>query len=138
MKRDRDVRDRLIAATLAFASNEQGIRSLTKRMHASACATSPPCWASDDDKAWADPRAELPEKYCDACVRSTILRRERHALKVLRGARKETLLREASRFKGSIYGACAGPVAGSGGVNRDHDTGGPPCSNHPSTSTTLA
>ena len=132
MRREKDVRDRLIDAAMRFCSNEQAIRSLTKRMHASACEDSPPCWAADETLAWKDPQAEMPEDYCDACVRSTILRRERHALKLGRGAKKETLLRRAGEFKGSIYGACAGPVVGSGVITRDQNLGGVPCANHPS------
>jgi len=137
MKPAPDVRDRLIDAAMRYASNELDIRALTKRMHASQCQASPPCWVQDEAAAWRDPKAQIPESYCDECVRSTILCRERHDLRLRRGKRREMLLRRAEDFKGSIYGAFkAEPVAGSGGANRDHITGGHACTTHPSTATT--
>jgi hypothetical protein len=135
VKRAKDVRDKLIEAAVRFAENELAIKGLTKRMRAERCATSPPCWARDPEMSWRFPGMDLPDDYCDACVASTILRRKRHEHKVARASRRESLIRATTLWRGSIYGACsAGPAAGSGGVNRDQNTGGPPCSSSPSTS----
>lgn len=123
----RDVRARLIDAALRYAENEDAIRDRTARMREARCESTLPCWVADAREAWKDHEAAIPDDYCEACQRSTILARERHALKRMRGARKEGVLRAAADFKGSIYGACqAGPAAGSGVINADH-SGEPPC-----------
>jgi hypothetical protein len=135
--RERAERERnLIVAALRYSVNEHSIRTLTRQIHQSRCQNSPACWAQAGTEAWRDPQAETPETYCDDCVRSTILARERHGLKLQRGGRRETLLRAAAVFQGSNYAASAGPSPGSGGVSREV-TGGRPCI-HPSIATTLA
>lgn len=129
MARERDVRDRLLDASLRWAENELAIRSLSTQIKAADCKSSPPCWVQDARESLKDPGAEIPEEYCEECVRSTILARERHALKRQRLARRAAVLRAAAGFRGSIYGACqAGPAPGSGEVNRVPQHGGQPCS----------
>jgi hypothetical protein len=137
-RREKDPRDLLIDAAMRMADLEDRIRGLTREMRSAGCESSPPCWAEDRSEAWKRPEGDLPDDYCDACVRSTILRRERHVLKMRRGSKKESVLRAAARFRGSIWGACAGPSPGSRGVNGDHVNAGGTACNPPSLSVTTS